>query len=47
VSDKVHRCVIEQSFFTCQSSELFVSDNGSNLYSIDLRTGGVLHNYKG
>jgi ribosome biogenesis protein NSA1 len=27
--------------------ELFVSDNGSNLYSIDLRTGGILHGYKG
>lgn len=27
--------------------ELFVSDNGSNLYSIDLRTGGILYGYKG
>lgn len=29
------------------SSELFVSDNGSNLYSVDLRTGGILYGYKG
>ncbi|KAF9030760.1 WD40-repeat-containing domain protein [Panaeolus papilionaceus] len=26
--------------------ELFVSDNGSNLYSVDLRTGGILYGYK-
>jgi len=28
-------------------NELFVSDNGSNLYSVDLRTGGILYSYKG
>ncbi|PPQ78075.1 hypothetical protein CVT25_015609 [Psilocybe cyanescens] len=27
--------------------EIFMSDNGSNLSSIDLRTGGVLYSYKG
>ncbi|PPR03523.1 hypothetical protein CVT24_007009, partial [Panaeolus cyanescens] len=27
--------------------ELFVSDNGCNLYSLDLRTGGILYGYKG
>ena len=42
----MNHCVIEQ-FFIYQPSELFVSDNGSNLYSIDLRTGGILHSYKG
>jgi len=28
-------------------NEVFVSDNGSNFYSIDLRTGGILYSYKG
>jgi len=28
-------------------NELFMSDNGSNLFSIDLRTGGILTAYKG
>lgn len=28
-------------------SELFVSDKGSNLYSIDLRAGNILYGYKG
>lgn len=46
MSDNIDRCVVEQSFIY-QPSELFVSDNGSNLYSIDLRTGGVLYGYKG
>ncbi|KAF8959039.1 hypothetical protein BDZ97DRAFT_1906298 [Flammula alnicola] len=30
-----------------KSAEFFMSDNGSNLYSIDLRTGGILYSYKG
>ena len=46
MSDSINRCVVEQSFIY-QPSELFVSDNGSNLYSIDLRTGGILCGYKG
>ena len=46
MSDNIDRCVVEQSFIY-QPSELFVSDNGSNLYSIDLRTGGILYGYKG
>uniref|UniRef100_A0A8H7Y5W5 Ribosome biogenesis protein NSA1 n=1 Tax=Psilocybe cubensis TaxID=181762 RepID=A0A8H7Y5W5_PSICU len=28
-------------------NELFMSDNGSNLSSVDLRTGGILYTYKG
>ncbi|KIM49170.1 hypothetical protein M413DRAFT_98830 [Hebeloma cylindrosporum] len=28
-------------------NELFMSDNGSNLFSVDLRTGGILCGYKG
>ncbi|KAF8163257.1 hypothetical protein B0H34DRAFT_650386 [Crassisporium funariophilum] len=28
-------------------NELFVSDNGNNLFSVDLRTGNVLYSYKG
>ena len=28
-------------------SEIFVADNGSNLYSIDLRNGHILYGYPG
>jgi ribosome biogenesis protein NSA1 len=31
----------------CSSSELFVSDNGSNLSAIDVRNGKVCYSYKG
>ena len=46
MSDSINHRVVEQSFIN-QPSELFVSDNGSSLYSIDLRTGSILHSYKG
>ncbi|KAF8797980.1 hypothetical protein BYT27DRAFT_7178293 [Phlegmacium glaucopus] len=36
--------LVEKGF---SENELFVSDNGSNLFSIDLRTGGILYSYKG
>ena len=45
-SVNLNRCTVEQ-FLIYQLSELFASDNGSNLYSIDLRTGGILYSYKG
>lgn len=39
--------ITRQCFFSSLYSELFVSDSGSNLSSIDLRTGGILYSYKG
>ena len=29
------------------SSEVFVSDQGTNLFALDLRTGGITYGYKG
>lgn len=39
--------LIVKQFLIYQPSEIFVGDNGSNLFSIDLRTGGILYSYKG
>ena len=30
-----------------QFSEVFISDNGSNLFVVDLRTGKIAYGYKG
>ena len=30
-----------------QFSEAFISDNGSNLFSVDLRNGKIAYGYKG
>ena len=38
---------VRSAKLTVLNSELFVSDKGSNLYSMDLRTGNILYGYKG
>lgn len=47
LSAKCVTTLIVKQFLIYQPSEVFVGDNGSNLFSIDLRTGGILYSYKG